>query len=102
MRLLPKKIAALLPPLYSTESTPLDEKIAVVKFFGGSRGSWYGIEFDGVDLFFGYIVSPLGPDCDELGYFSLSELAKMRFKPFGLPIERDLYFSPSKMSKIAR
>ena len=33
----------------------------------------------------------------ELGYFALSELQSIRGK-FGLPVERDLYFQPTRLS----
>lgn len=40
-------------------------------------------------LFFGFCVSPLGSDCDEWGYTSLTELLSVRVR--GLAIERDLH-----------
>ena len=52
-------------------------------------------EFDGEDLFFGWVV---GFE-QEPGYFRLSELAAAR-GPFGLPIERDLHFSPTRLSLV--
>jgi hypothetical protein len=51
-----------------------------------------------VDMnFYGY-VSIFGDECDEWGYFSLSELQSVK-GPFGLGIERDLYFDPQPISK---
>jgi hypothetical protein len=50
-------------------------------------------------IFFGY-VSIHGDFCDEWGYFSLSELRSVKCPPFGLGIERDLYFDPKPISKI--
>lgn len=41
------------------------------------------------DTLFG--LADLGYGCPELGYFSLNEIASVRL-PFGLSIERDLYF----------
>ncbi len=100
MKLLTKAIRKMLPPMRATENTPEDQKIAVVKFFNPmGRTTWYGIEFDGVDLFFGYAVSSLGPDCDEYGYFSLAELESIRL-PMGLKIERDLYFKPQLLKPL--
>ena len=94
VKLLTKEVLNRLPKLYSTEKVPLADKVLVAKFFGGGRGTWYAVEFDGEDTFFGYVVSPLGPDCDEWGNFNLSELQSVRFPPFGLPMERDMYFKP--------
>ena len=44
---------------------------------------------DDRDILFG--LADLGMGCPELGSFSLAELAALRL-PFGLRIERDLYF----------
>jgi hypothetical protein len=102
MKLVPKEIEATLPPLYSQENVP--DPVAVVKFFDPcGRYTLYVLEGsrqpDGDLLFFGFCVSPLGPDCDELGYVSLSQLESVR-GPLGLGIERDLYFKPTPLSKI--
>lgn len=52
-----------------------------------------------VDMnFFGY-VSISGDHCDEWGSFLLSELQSVK-GPFGLGIERDLYFDPQPISKV--
>jgi hypothetical protein len=51
-------------------------------------------EFDGEDLLFG-LVQGLE---EELGYFSLSELESVRV--LGLPVERDLYFTPKPLSAL--
>ncbi len=99
MMLLTKANRTALPPLYSQELEGLDA-VAHVKFFGGGRWTWYVTEFSGDDLMFGYVVSGHGPDCDELGYFALSELAGLRFPPFGLPLERDLHFTPASLREI--
>lgn len=100
MKLLTKEIKKKLPKLYETESVKDGDKVAVVKFFlPCGRATWYACEFDGKDTFFGYAISPLGPDCDEWGYFSLSELESLK-APFGLSIERDLGFEPTVMGEI--
>ena len=98
MKLLTAAIRKQLPALYATEAVDTDQKLLVVKFFNPSgRSTWYGVEFDGVDTFFGYCVSALGPDCDEWGYFSLSELEQVRGR-FGLGIERDLSWTPTTVA----
>lgn len=93
MMTLTKANRAALPPLYSQDGKGMDA-IAHVKLFGSGRWTWYVTEFDGEDTMFGYVLSGLGQDCDELGYFSLAELESLSFPPFGLPIERDLHFTP--------
>lgn len=94
MKMLTKKLRETLPPLYSQEN--VKDPMVVCKFFTPWAGwTWYAIEFDGVDEFFGFVV---GLD-QELGYFSLSELESLR-GPAGLKIERDLYFEPTPLSVV--
>lgn len=88
MKLLTKAIRKSFPALGKTAGQSYNAKI-VVKFFSpDSSWTWYATEFDGDDTFFGLVC---GLET-EFGYFSLSELEKIR-GPLGLPIERDLYFS---------
>jgi hypothetical protein len=47
---------------------------------------------------YGY-VSIHGDLCSEWEYFRLSELQSVKCPPFGLRIERDLYFDPKLISK---
>ncbi|MCL4386455.1 MAG: DUF2958 domain-containing protein [Cyanobacteria bacterium] len=69
-----------------------------MKFFTpDSNWSWYVTEFDGVDLFFGLVD---GFE-KELGYFSLSEIEKIR-GPMCLKIEIDLYFQPTTLKELMR
>lgn len=96
MKLLTKELRAKLPKLYETEDVPVEEKTAVVKFFTPDGSwTWYAVEFDGKDLFFGLVD---GFE-KEWGYFSLKEMQSVRGK-LGLPIERDLYFEPTKIKDI--
>ncbi len=87
----PDEVRSQLPALYSTEGEP--DPLMRVKFFTPDSGwTWYASEYDGEDIFFGYVV---GFD-QELGYFSLAELQAAR-GPFGLPIERDIHFQPTRL-----
>lgn len=101
MQLLTDEIKDSLPPLYSTEGTPLDKKQWIVKYFNPmGAGTWYICEGeqreDGDWLFFGYC--DLGFGCPELGYVTLSELESIQL-PFGMSIERDIFFdNPSTLS----
>ena len=100
MVLLTQENRAALPPLYATEGVEPAQKVVQVKFFNPcGRGTWYAVEFDGDDTFFGYVVSNLGADCDEWGYFSLTELAQVR-GPFGIGIERDRHFRPGPVPQL--
>jgi len=86
MKLLTKAIKNKLPKLNSQENIK-DPKVQVKFFCPWNQWTWYGIEFDGEDLFFGYVI---GFE-NELGYFSLNELKSIKGY-MGLGIERDLYF----------
>lgn len=95
MQLLTKELRRKLPPLYSGEEKGL-EALALAKFFTPDNGwTWYASEFDGKDTFFGLAVG-VEP---ELGYFSLSELLKVR-GVLGLPVERDRYYTPKTLGEL--
>ena len=95
MKLVTKEVKTKLPPLYSQEDKG-GKAIAHVKFFTlDANWTWYATEFDGDDTFFGLVE---GHE-KELGYFSLRELQSVRGM-MGLPIERDLYWSPKMLQEI--
>ncbi len=96
MQLLTQELRDKLPALGATEK--MDDPTAVVKFFTpDSSWTWFATEFDGEDTVFGAVS---GAEF-ELGYFSLSELQELR-GPFGLAVERDLYFKPIPLSQIRK
>ena len=99
-----------LPALYSQEDKA--DPMVVCKFFTPDAGwTWYVIEGSPVDedgfydtdrpkvdfAFFGLVA---GLEV-ELGYFALSELQSIRGR-LGLPVERDLHFSPVPLSEVKR
>lgn len=94
MQLLTSELRRKLPHLYATEREE-DPQIICKFFTPDSRWTWYAIEFDGDDTFFGFVE---GLE-NELGYFNLSELESVR-GPFGLRVERDLYFEACRLSKV--
>lgn len=96
MQLLTQGLRDQLPALGATEKE--EDPSAIVKFFTpDSSWTWFATEFDGEDTFFGAVS---GAEF-ELGYFSLSELQELR-GPFGLAVERDLYFKPTPLSQIRK
>lgn len=99
MKLMTKAIEKKIPALYSTDG---QDSLCPLKFFGGSSWSWFVKEgekqADGDWLFFGKVVSSLCPE-GELGYFTLSELKSVKFKPFNLGIERDMWWTPIPISQ---
>ena len=109
--------AQRLPDLYSSETVSRDKKVVQLKWFTPrGRGTWLAIEGEAVldhghrlslrsvvdwrcvrdVLFFGWVVSPLGEDLDELGYFSLSEFLELP----PLLLGRDIYFRPRELGLI--
>jgi hypothetical protein len=96
MELLTKELRERIPKLYSQED--VTDPIVVAKFFTpDANWSWYVLEFDGRDIFFGY-VDGLQP---ELGYFTLSELTDIR-GPMGMKIERDIYWDEKPLSEVEK
>ena len=94
--LLTKALRRKLPGLYAQEGLGGDA-IAHVKFFTpDSNWTWYAIEFDGEDTFFGLVDGYY----KEFGYFRFSELKTVRGK-LGLPVERDLHWKPTTLREIA-
>ena len=100
MELMPQKIKDQIPKLYETESQ-IDPIVYVKLFTPDANWSWFITELSiDKDICFGLVISPFIKD-GEMGYFSLNELKTVRGK-FGLPIERDLWFKPTKLSDIKR
>lgn len=94
MKLLTKELLRVIPKLRETENDP-DPMIQAKFFYPAFHWSWYVIEFDGKDLFFGFVDG----DFAELGYFTLSELQETQDR-FGLPIERDMFFHACRLSDL--
>ncbi len=90
----PEDRAQELPALYATQNEV--DPIAHLKFFTpDSCWTWYCLEYDPQQrLCFGLVVGHER----EVGYFSLDELETVR-GPLGLPIERDLYWEPTRLSE---
>ena len=93
MKLLTAEIRQKLPPLGSQDNNA--DPTVIVKFFcPWSHWTWLAYEFDGEDIFFGFVKG----DFDEFGTFSLSELESVQ-GPMGLKIERDIHFTPRPVSQ---
>jgi len=88
MKLMTKALLKKFPKLYANEHKAPEDIVVVAKYFTpDSSWTWYATEYDGNDLFFGFVD---GHE-PELGYFSLMELESVK-GPFGLHIERDMWF----------
>jgi hypothetical protein len=96
-KLLTNALRRKLPPLYATEGQG-EDATAIVKFFTpDSNWYWYGVEFDGQDVFYGLVFGHVA----ELGYFRLSELSELT-GPWGLPVERDRGFQPTPLKEVRK
>jgi hypothetical protein len=93
---IPEEARSKIPKLYVTERES-DPTCQLKLFTPDSNWTWYLIEWDGDDLCFGFVV---GHD-QELGYFSLADIGEVR-GGLGLPVERDLYFTPCRLSEVRR
>lgn len=95
MNLLTKEIIKQLPKLGAQYDKGLDAIVYAKFFTRWCNWTWYASEFDGEDIFFGLVDGLY----KELGYFSLSELQSIE-GIFGLHLERDLYFLPTKLKDL--
>jgi len=94
VKLMTRELRRRIPPLYSAEKQA-DRTVHAKFFTPDSNWTWYVLEFDGKDTFFGLVY---GLET-ELGYFSLSEISTVA-GPLGLKVERDLYFEPCPLSQV--
>lgn len=94
MELLPQDLIERLPKLGET-AEQADPLVLVKFFYPDFLWTWYGIEFDGEDEFYGMVDGFER----ELGPFSLAEL-KSNCGKLGCPIERDMYFQPVRLSEL--
>ena len=98
MKLLTKELLKKLPNIGDNEKNN-KEHIAHVKLFGGSCFCWFISEYDPITkMCFGWVE---GLE-NELGFFSLTELEKIKFPPFGLSIERDICFDSIPIKELMK
>ena len=95
MKLLTKEITDKAQKQYD-KGSDMDEQMIVAKFFGGDW-TWYLMNMaDNGDYCWGIVDG----NAVEMGSFSINELQKVKLKPFGLGIERDIYFEPVPASEL--
>ena len=95
-KLLSEQQIQSIPNLYETENQK-DPIVYVKLFLPSSNWTWYIIEINKEDnnTCYGFVD---GLE-KELGYFTLSELENLK-GAFGLKVELDTSFKPTKLSKI--
>ena len=96
-----KKALESTPHLTHDGKNPADVPVIAKFFLPVGRFSYYVTECETVNNgnrddyhFYGFCVSPMGSDCDELGYMSLEEMTAIRVMG-GLGIERDMHWTGS-------
>lgn len=105
-----EKELAKIPRLYSTENLPFKEKNIHLHFFL-CNSNWYIAEFDGDDIFFGFVCLNGWKELAEWGIVSFKELKELKInapitihnnKSVFMPLEvdRNLYFKPKKAYEI--
>ena len=99
MKLFTKDINQKLFAQYRIGSN-LNEQNVVAKIFNPyGIGRWYLLNSDPNEPDYLWAIVQMG-DVVEVGSVLRSELESIRVKPFGLPLERDLYFSDRNAMEI--
>jgi hypothetical protein len=99
MKMMTKAIETKLETVIAGES--LNPPIIVHYFNPSGIGDWYvfdGEKTDDGDWKFYGLTNLLEK---ELGYFYLSELVAIKCPPFGLGVERDRHFFPTRLSDVS-
>ena len=88
-----------IPRLYETEDVPLKDKHVHLHFFiFGS--DWFACEYDGDDLFFGFVILNNDYQMAEWGYFSFEELKKINISGIEIDCELERFWEVRRASEI--
>ncbi|GGG25073.1 single-stranded DNA endonuclease [Dokdonia pacifica] len=82
------------------DQSEMENPIIIAKFFDPvGSATWYATEYDAeTNVCFGYVT---GLAYDEWGTFSITEMEAIQ-RPFGLSIERDIYFKEIPFSDLTQ
>jgi hypothetical protein len=77
----------------------VNEKVVVKLFNPSGQATWwvYSMEEDGTCY---GVAQMFGRDTREYGYFDINEIKSIKCPPFGLPIERDMYYTPETFGEL--
>jgi len=95
-----KEQLAKIPRLYETEGIPLKDKLIYHHFFIGGC-DWYVAEYDGEDLFWGYVILNGDLEMAEWGYISFEELKRIKIPP-GFEIDCETCWQVKKAIQIEK
>jgi hypothetical protein len=93
MKIITKAIETAFQKQGDTSQKSMSEIKIVMKLFGGGAFTWYLYEKLDDDIYMAFVN--LGDyEMAECGTVSMQELLSIKFPPFGLGVERDMYFEP--------
>lgn len=93
MKIITKAIEQAFQKQGDTSQKEMKDIKIVMKLFGGGAFTWYLYEKLDDDIYMAFVN--LGdPMCAEIGTVSMQEIMSVKFPPFGLGVERDMYFEP--------
>ncbi len=96
-QLMTEEIAKTAPRLYEQDGA--EDPTVYAHYFSCVNGwDWWLLEFDGTDEAFGLVE---GYD-DELGYFSIKEMAELNRQMGFAAVECDEHFSPRPLGAVRR
>ena len=108
MKLLTKELETKLIKAHEAAEAALrkeeeTEAIVLGKFFNPCGGAtWYLTEYDPENRVY-FAFANLGDyTLAECGWVGRDELEALKCPPFGLPIERDLYFKPVPLAEVIK
>jgi hypothetical protein len=96
MTLITKTLARQIPALYAQDGKGMEATAFVKLFTPDANWTWYITEMDPKT---GECFGLVDGHERELAYFDLADLEALR-GPLGLPVERDLHFSPKPLSQV--
>jgi len=92
-----KEKLKVIPKLYETKNIPLSEKLIYLHFHIFAS-DWYIAEYDGDDLFWGFVILNEDYINAESGYISFQELRKLNIN--GIEVDNDFDWQPIHAVKI--
>ena len=89
-----------IPKLYSTEEIPLKEKLIQLHFFIGNT-DFYIIEYDGKNMFWGFVILNGDMEMAEFGYVDFEEIKSIRANGWQ-EIECDLHWKIRSANQVEK
>tara|TARA_R110000824_G_scaffold313284_1_gene500126 strand:+ start:397 stop:693 length:297 start_codon:yes stop_codon:yes gene_type:complete len=97
MKLLTKAIERkLLKNSKNYKNNITKEKVVVKLFTPSGSATWWIYSMNENGDCFGIAEM----NVREYGWFNINEISELRVKPFGLPVERDMYYTPPAFGEL--